>query len=124
MDKNEKTIYYERKLITYEQTLKAYWEIIAQIAEGSMTSLDYLLNLKGTAPGFLYYSVEVSEKIEALEPYFLELARAKNSKNSKTGAYGKAYNKINKAFGDLIIAMREDIEGAKNDSSIPETIDR
>lgn len=125
MDKNEKTIYYERKLIAYEQTLNTYWEIISQIVEGSMTSLDYFQTLKGTLPGFLYCNIEVNKKKEALEPCFLELAQAKNSKKSENSiSYTKAYNKLNKAFNDLIMAMREDVEGVRNDSSISETADR
>ncbi len=125
MDKNKKVIYYERKLIAYEQMLSAYWEILSQIVEGSMTSLDYFQTLKGTLPGFLYCNIEVNKKKEALEPCFLELAQAKNSKKSENSiSYTKAYNKLNKAFNDLIMAMREDVEGVRNDSSISETADR
>lgn len=110
MDKNEKVIYYEKKLIAYEQMLNAYWEIISQIMEGSMASLDYFQALKGTLPGFLYCNVEVNKKKEALEPCFLELARVKDPKESEDSvSYTKAYNKVNKAFNDLIMAMREDI---------------
>ena len=125
MDKNEKAIYYERKLIAYEQMLNTYWGIVSQIMEGSMTSLEYFQALKGTLPGFLYCNAEVNKKKEALEPCFLELARAKNSKNSENStSYTKVYNKLNKAFNDLIMAMREDVEGVKNDSGISETTDR
>lgn len=124
MDKNEKTVYYERKLIAYEQMLSAYWEITTQIAEGSMAPLDYFLTLKRTAPGFLYFSVEVSKQITTLESCFQELVRAESSKELKSEAYRKAYNKTNRAFTDLVVAMREDIEGAGNDSSIPEAADR
>ena len=110
MDKNEKIIYYERKLIAYEQMLNTYWEIISQIMEGSITSLEYFKILKGTLPGFLYCSIEVNKKKETLEPCFLELAQVKSSEKSEDSvSYTKAYNKVNKAFNDLIMAMREDI---------------
>lgn len=124
MDKKEKTIYYERKLIAYEQMLSAYWEITTQIAEGSMAPLDYFLILKKTIPGFLYFSVKVSKQTTTLESCFQELVRAEESKELKPEAYRKAYNKTSRVFTDLVVAMREDIEGAKNDSSISETTDR
>lgn len=124
MDKNEKAIYYERKLIAYEQMASVYWEITTQIAEGSMAPLDYFLALKRTIPGFLYFSVEISNKITTLESCFSELSRAKGSKDLKPEVYRRAYNKTSRTFTDLVILMREDIEGVKNDSGISETTDR
>ena len=38
--------------------------------------------------------------------------------------YRKAYSKTSRTFTDLVMLMREDIEGVKNDSSISETTDR
>lgn len=124
MDKNEKTVYCERKLIAYEQMVSAYWEILTQTAEGFMSPPDYLLILKRTIPSFLYFSVEVSKKTRALESCFSELAEAEYSKELEPEAYGKAYNRASRAFGDLVGVVRKDIEGAKNDSSISETTDR
>lgn len=123
MDKNEKTVYYERKLIAYEEMVSAYWEILTQTAEGFMAPLDYLLILKRTIPSFLYFSVEVSKKTRALESCFSELVEAEHSKELEPEAYRKAYSKASRTFGDLVMVMREDIEGAKNDSSVSETTD-
>ena len=40
----------------------------------------------------------------------MELAQVKSSEKSEDSvSYIKAYNKVNKAFNDLIMAMREDI---------------
>ena len=120
MDKNEKTVYYERKLIAYEQMVSAYWEILTQTAEGFMAPSDYLLILKRTIPSFLYFSVEVSKKTRALESCFSELVEAEHSKELEPEAYRKAYSKASRTFGDLVMVMREDTEGAKNDSSVSE----
>ena len=123
MDKNEKAVYYERKLIAYEQMLSAYWEILTQAAEGSLSPSDYLLILKRTVPSFLYFTAEVSKKTNALESCFHKLTEAEDSKELKPEVYKEAYRKTNKAFGDLVVAMRKDMEGIRNDSSISETAD-
>ena len=123
MDKNEKTVYYERKLIAYEQMVSAYWEILTQTAEGFMAPSDYLLILKRTIPSFLYFSVEVSKKTRALESCFSELVEAESSKELEPEAYGKAYSKASRTFGDLVMVMREDIEGAKMIQVYQKTVD-
>lgn len=124
MDKNEKAIYYERKLIAYEQMLSAYWEILTQAAEGSLTPSDYLLVLRGTVPSFLYFTVEVSKTTNTLESCYKKLTEAESSKELKPEIYRKAFRDANKAFGDLVVAMRKDMEGIRDDSSISETADR
>lgn len=123
MDKNEKTVYYERKLIAYEQMVSAYWEILTQTAEGFMSPSDYLLILKRTIPSFLYFSVEVSKKTRALESCFSKLVEAEHSKELEPEAYGKAYSKASRTFGDLVMAVREDIEGAKMIQVYQKTVD-
>lgn len=118
MDKAKEAIYYERKLSSYEQMVNSYWEVVRLIMDKTINSSKYFEILKGTLPAMLYYNNEIGIKKEALERLLLEVAEAKDPEIKGL------YNKTNKVFNELIVAMRKDIEGEKDDSSISEAADR